>query len=141
MIALGHPKLAALNARRDASPNGPGHFHVLDADRRVRITLDGETVAESDRAVALKEVGMTVYDPVYYVPRADAAMDRLRPVAGKTTHCPIKGDATYFALAGGSSEWVAWSYEAPLDFSAPIAGLVAFDAARVVIEVHPSPQP
>ena len=38
------------------------------------------------------------YKPVFYVPRADADMSLLTPT-DHHTHCPYKGDASYFSIA------------------------------------------
>ena len=50
-----------------------------------------------------------------------------------TTHCPYKGDASYFTLTvdGRVSENAAWSYEAPYPAMAEIAELLAFYPGRV----------
>lgn len=138
MITLDHPELAAVNARRAASPNGPGHFFLTEKGRGVRIRLGNVLLAETDRAVGLKEVGRTVYDPVFYVPRADVAMGQLIPVPGLTTHCPVKGDASYFALTGDDADWIAWSYETPLPYAEVIYSLLAFDTSRVTLEITPT---
>lgn len=139
MIAPDPPELAAVDARRAESPNGPDHFFLTEAGRGVRVHLGGVRLAESTRAVALKEVGRVVYDPVFYVPREDVAMGRLVAAPNLSTHCPVKGDASYFALLGDEAEWIAWTYEAPLAYAEAIRGLVAFDAARVTLEVLPTP--
>ena len=46
----------------------------------------------------------------------------------KTSHCPHKGDASYFSIItkNGSIENVAWSYEAPQESVAKIKGHLAF---------------
>ncbi|MEO0556789.1 MAG: DUF427 domain-containing protein [Bacteroidota bacterium] len=138
MIAVDHPELAAVNARRATSPNGPGHFFLTEKGRGVRIRLDHMLLAETDRAVVLKEVGRTVYDPVFYVPREDVAMGQLVPVPSLTTHCPVKGAASYFALAGEDAPWIAWSYETPVPYAEAISGLLAFDTSRVTLEIAPT---
>lgn len=98
---------------------------------RVRI-LHGDTVlADTARALRLEETG---YPPVFYIPRADVAMPHLNPFA-RRTHCPFKGDASYWSLGGSvETEPLAWSYEAPFDEAQGIAGHIAFDADRVRIE-------
>ena len=46
----------------------------------------------------------------------------------KTTHCPHKGDASYFSIANKSSvtENAAWSYEDPKEDVAELTGYLAF---------------
>ncbi len=100
------------------------------SERRVRVELDGRVLAESDRAVALDETGLPTR---YYLPRADVRMELLTPSA-TTSHCPFKGDATYFSAAGADDAF--WVYEAPSEDDAqPIAGLLAPWPGRVEVIV------
>jgi uncharacterized protein (DUF427 family) len=50
-----------------------------------------------------------------------------------TTHCPYKGDASYYSIqAGGErSRDAVWTYEAPFEAMAQIKGYVAFYPDRV----------
>lgn len=94
----------------------------------------GNVYGETSEALELAEGDLP---PVIYVPRRDIAMaffDR----TDRSTHCPHKGDATYFTLDTRSQllENVAWSYEAPLPEVAAIAGHLAFDTSRVTVERH-----
>jgi uncharacterized protein (DUF427 family) len=78
---------------------------------RVRVTFNGEVVADSREAIRLEE---GAYPPVYYVPRKDVKMERLIRTS-HTSHCPHKGDATYYSLANGrTARNAVWSYEQPL---------------------------
>jgi uncharacterized protein (DUF427 family) len=77
---------------------------------------------------------------VQYIPRADVDMALLTR-SDHTTHCPYKGDASYFSIpAGGDrAENAVWSYETPHEAVAAIAGHVAFYPNRVeAIEVTPA---
>ncbi|WP_157961569.1 DUF427 domain-containing protein [Acuticoccus kandeliae] len=103
----------------------PDHKIVLDAGPTpVTITLGEEIVAATTAAVILREDG---YPARAYVPPADISAG-LAPTA-KTTHCPFKGDTTYYSLTIGphTLENAAWSYDRPYDEMAPIRGYVAFD--------------
>ena len=119
--------------------SGPGYAEHPDhtvatepASGRVRVTRGKLTLADTDQAVMLREKG---YDPVAYIPREHVAMDAMEPAA-KSTHCPFKGDASYFTITGGGEPVAAgaWSYETPYDEVDGIAGHIAFDAAHVSIE-------
>lgn len=84
----------------------------------------GAVLGESNQALELEEEG---HSPVIYFPRADIAMAFLDP-GSKTSHCPKKGDATYYSIANKSSvsENVVWSYENPTEAVAAIKGYLAF---------------
>ena len=98
--------------------------------RRVRVELAGQVLAQSDRAVELDETGLPTR---FYLPRNDVRMDLL---TGSETesHCPFKGDATYFSAPG--SEDAFWVYEEPSEPDAlPIAGMLAPWPGRVEVRV------
>lgn len=105
----------------------PGHrIETRLAGVRVRVTFKGEVIADSREAIMLEE---SRYPPVYYLPRKDVKMDRLRRTA-HSTHCPFKGDASYFSLVNGPENAV-WSYEQPYDEMGVIKDLLAFYPDKV----------
>jgi uncharacterized protein (DUF427 family) len=109
---------------------GPDHpITIAPAARRVRVSFAGQTIADSTRALVLKEAG---YRPVFYIPRADADMGALTPTDHRT-HCPYKGDASHFSLLvdGRSAENAVWSYEQPYPAMAAIKDHLAFYPDRV----------
>jgi uncharacterized protein (DUF427 family) len=109
---------------------GPDHpITITPTPQRVRVLLGGQVVAETTRALTLREAQ---YPPVQYIPREDAAMALLRP-SPRSTHCPYKGDASYYSIeAGGKrAENAAWSYENPFPAMAEIKGHLAFYPDRV----------
>ena len=118
-------------------PDAERHFFVLKpVAQTVIVRLKDETIATSDKAQWLLESGKTLYAPVIYMPPQDVSI-ALSRVPG-TTHCPLKGDATYFIREGdGRIQKIAWSYEEPLPFSRSIAGLIAFDPAIVSFQLSP----
>lgn len=95
---------------------------------RVRVTFKGETIADSRDAIMLEE---SKYPPVYYLPRKDVRMDRLVRSSHRT-HCPFKGDASYFSLKNGPENAV-WSYEQPYDEVGVIKDRLAFYPDKVEI--------
>jgi len=97
---------------------------------RVQVKLHGELIADSRNALAMKEGD---YPVVYYVPRGDVKMDRLVRTSHRT-HCPFKGDASYYSIADGPENAV-WSYEQPYDEMRAIEGLLAFYPDKVEIAV------
>jgi len=87
-----------------------------------------EVIANTHDAVELQEDfgegKKTVSPVVYYMPRKDVQMDRLVR-SNHTTHCPFKGDASYFSMKDGPENAV-WSYEAPYDEMTAIKERLAF---------------
>lgn len=105
--------------------DGPAHaLYLEDSPRRVRVVVAGEVVAESTRAKLLHETGLM---PVYYVPEDDVR-DEVLVATDHTTHCPFKGDASYWTIQVGDDvrENVVWSYPQPLEGAPQLAGLRAF---------------
>jgi uncharacterized protein (DUF427 family) len=117
----------------------PGPDHPIDiaptADH-VTVRYRGAVVADTRRALELREAS---YPPVLYVPWADV-LPRHYERTDRHTHCPYKGDASYFSLIAGDAraENAAWSYQAPYPAVAQIAGHVAFYAGKVDIERRPA---
>ncbi|MFX6949659.1 DUF427 domain-containing protein, partial [Acinetobacter baumannii] len=70
---------------------------------------------------------------IVYFPPADVAFDKLVPVDAKTTHCPYKGDARYWASVDAPDVPIAWGYDQPYPEVATITGYVAFYADAVTI--------
>ncbi len=109
---------------------GPDHPIAISHNaKRVRVVFAGEVIADTTRALTLQEAS---YPPVQYIPRADVVMKLLAPTT-HASHCPYKGDASYFSIAAGGkmAENAVWSYEQPYPAMAEIAGYLAFYPSRV----------
>ncbi|HZP70250.1 MAG TPA: DUF427 domain-containing protein [Pseudolabrys sp.] len=109
---------------------GPDHpITIARAGRHVRVLFGGRVVAETENALTLKEAS---YNPVLYIPRADADMSLLAPTDHRT-HCPYKGDASYFSVKvdGRTAENAVWSYERPYPAVAEIREHLAFYPDRI----------
>jgi uncharacterized protein (DUF427 family) len=106
-----------------------GHPITIEPNpKRVRIVFDGRVVADSTRALTLKEATLP---PVQYIPREDADMSLLERTAHKT-HCPYKGDAAYYSIrVQRAAENAVWTYEEPYREVAAIKGHLAFYPDRV----------
>jgi len=127
-------------------PRDPYHrIDVLTTFRRVRVSLDGELLAESERAVALFESNLP---PRWYLPPEDVLAE-LEP-SGTVTRCPYKGIASYHSVRvarapadpdgrepgrDGSGTDLIWFYPEPLPEVGRIAGLLCFFNERVDIEL------
>ena len=120
-----------LDAWYDEDEQVHGHlrdpFHRVDVRRSSRVAFvdaRGERVAESSRAMILSETGLP--NRVYF-PREDVAASVLSPTE-TSTHCPYKGEASYWSLkvGGETIEDAGFSYEMPFDDATRIAGHVCF---------------
>jgi uncharacterized protein (DUF427 family) len=102
--------------------------------KRVRVIFDGEVIGDTQAAIALQEAD---YPVGYYIPRSDVRMDLMRRT-DHSSHCPFKGDASYWTLetSGKSAENAVWSYETPFDEAEVINGYLSFYGSKVdAIEV------
>jgi uncharacterized protein (DUF427 family) len=105
-----------LNSRID----GPAHLLYFEPyERHMRAVLDGETVIDTTGGMLLYESNI---GPVLYVPEADVRSDLLTRT-DHTTHCPFKGDATYWSV--GEAENAIWGYEQPIESAEWLRGYVA----------------
>lgn len=119
---------------RAARAAGAHRISTSPSGRHVRVEHDGVVLAESRRAVELHETGLPTR---YYLPREDVRTDLLEPSA-TTSHCPFKGDATYFSAPGAPDAF--WVYEAPDQPDAePVKGLLAPWPGRVDVLVDGEP--
>ena len=111
------------------NPASDHPIEISPEPRRVRVVAGGQVLAQTTRALSLREAS---YPAVLYIPREDARMDFLRP-SGHRTHCPYKGDASYFSicLPTGLEPDAVWSYEQPFPAVSAIAGHLAFYPNRV----------
>jgi uncharacterized protein (DUF427 family) len=108
------------------------HITITPSEATWIIRADGAILAETRAALELREGS---HPPVVYIPREDVAMPLLERSATATT-CPHKGQASYFSFVGpdGKVRDAAWSYEAPREDVAEIAGHLAFYPDRVTVQ-------
>src|SRR5436309_8138925 len=76
--------------------------------KRIRVLVGAETIADTRRAMMLHEGG---HQPIYYFPPDDVRSDLLEP-SDHHTHCPKKGEASYYTIRAGDRvvENGAWYY-------------------------------
>lgn len=116
-------------------PTPEGYITLTANPRRVRARFENHVIADTASALVLQEGD---YPAVQYFPREDVDTAFLSKTE-KTTHCPHKGDASYYSIFinGDLSENCAWSYEAPIAGMEAIAGRIAFYPDKVdVYEVE-----
>lgn len=112
---------------------GPDHpITITPTPRRVRVTAGDIVIAETTKALTLKEAR---YPAVQYVPREDANMALLERT-DRVTHCPYKGDASYYSIKadGKTLDNAIWTYETPFPAMTEITGHLAFYPDKVKIE-------
>jgi uncharacterized protein (DUF427 family) len=108
---------------------GPDHPITIEpAQGRVVVRAGGVVIADTAHALELREAS---YKPVLYIPRGDAKMEHYARTP-HSTHCPYKGDASYFDLPGAPN--AVWSYETPFPAMAAIKDHLAFYPQHVTIE-------
>ncbi|OAJ57981.1 hypothetical protein A6V36_03240 [Paraburkholderia ginsengiterrae] len=109
---------------------GPDHpITVEPAKARVIIKVAGKVIADTDKALVLRE---SSYPAVYYIPRHDVEMTLLERT-DHTTYCPYKGDCAYYSIPLGGERTVnaVWTYESPYAAVKEIAQHLAFYPDRV----------
>ena len=101
------------------------------AGHKIRAMFGGRVLADSSRVLVMQETRLPL---VFYFPRADVDMQLFTKTA-RRTHCPFKGDASYwtFNVGGTSVENAAWSYDAPYDEALDVKEYLAFrwDAVEI----------
>ena len=113
-------------------------FHRIDAlrtSRHVRVSLNGEPLADTKNAVALFETRLPTR---WYIPRTDVIAEVARNDEHRTT-CAYKGHATHWDAGGERA--IAWSYELPLNDAMPVRSMLCFYNERVDIDVDGERQP
>ena len=77
----------------------PGYRITFEeSPRRVRASFAGETIVDARHARLLHE---TKHIPVYYFHKDEVRMD-LFEATDHHTHCPFKGEASYWTLRAGN---------------------------------------
>ncbi len=112
-LTFGAGPLATEPAELNFEIDAPRHrLFFQEYPRRIRALLDGHTVLDTARGRLLHESNLL---PRFYFPIADLDRDMLVE-SDHTTHCPFKGDATYWHLRVGDrlEENAVWRYEQPI---------------------------
>lgn len=99
--------------------------------RRVRALFADHVIADTDDALLVREGRLA---PVYYFPVEDVEMGYLGR-ADRQTHCPLKGDASYYSIKMHSqiAENAVWAYEEPTPSAETLRGRLAFDTDQVEV--------
>jgi uncharacterized protein (DUF427 family) len=112
----------------DIDAAAPPHIiYIEDVPQRLRAVFNGETVLDTRRAKVLYESNIPGQ---WYVPAEDVRSDLLTPT-DTSTHCPFKGDASYWSLTVGdrTDSDVVWAYpEAPSENNGVIEAIRGMQA-------------
>jgi uncharacterized protein (DUF427 family) len=102
---------------------------TVHSSRHVRIEVDGQVVAETNRPVVLYETGLPTR---YYIPKLDVRMELLE-ATHTVTHCPYKGAASYWSLRVGDQTYkdYVWAYPRPIAEIPKIENLLCFYNEKV----------
>jgi uncharacterized protein (DUF427 family) len=92
---------------------------VTPSDKHVQATWNGAVIADSDRTIMV--------EGNHYFPPDTVSREYLQD-STESSHCPWKGDASYYDLivAGERNPGAVWYYPEPYDAAAPIRDYVAF---------------
>jgi uncharacterized protein (DUF427 family) len=106
-----------------------GHrITVEQGSEHVRVVRDGQVLAESRRPLLLRETGLPVR---YYLPPEDVRIELLAP-SDSSTHCPFKGDASYWSRPDAPD--LVWAYLDPKPEVAAIKGHFCFYDTEVLTD-------
>jgi uncharacterized protein (DUF427 family) len=112
---------------------------VLTTDQHITISLGGEVLAETDRALAVFETSLPTR---WYLPIEDVRA-ALTP-SDATSRCPYKGEAHYYSVTvpeGQDGHDLVWYYPDPYDEVRRVKDLVCFFNEKVDIELDGERQP
>jgi uncharacterized protein (DUF427 family) len=122
------------DAQAFGHPRDPYHrIDVYPTARHVRVSFDGELLAESTRALMLVEAALP---PRFYLPPQDVRMELLVRSPTKT-RCAYKGSASYWHVRAGDrlEEDLVWTYKEPQHDALPVRDLLCFYNERVDLEL------
>ncbi|PBC02067.1 DUF427 domain-containing protein [Mesorhizobium sp. WSM3860] len=101
----------------------------------VTVSAGDVVIARSTRARLLSE---PPYPAVFSIPFDDIDFGKLARTE-HSTHCPYKGDASYWSVlpAGDSGRDAMWAYEQPFDEMVEIRDHGAFYTSKVTVDTKP----
>ena len=108
---------------RIVNPTNDNHFADIDEiNEKFNKVIDGESVCDAPSYFRITEkAGERPHGQTVYVDRKNVNMGLLKK-EDKSTHCPLKGDATYYSYNGRE---VAWSYETVLPSADALLDLIS----------------
>jgi class 3 adenylate cyclase/uncharacterized protein (DUF427 family) len=114
-----------------AASSDPQDYEIrfLPSAKRIRVEFNGTRIVDSSHAIIVHETRMP---PAYYFPADEVRADLLQKTDFRT-HCPFKGNASYWNLKVGDqvAENAAWAYEEPYREAEKIRGYLSFYRNKV----------
>jgi len=92
------------------------------AGQKISVIHGDVVLAVSEHVIVVHEQGHT---PVLYFPRGDVRLG-LSVALEKMSHCPRKGDASYYEFVGPNGSAIAWTYADPIPVAALLKDYIAF---------------
>ena len=129
-LTIGNGPLGGRPPASNYAFESPAHKILFAPDpRRLRAFVGETLVLDTTGMHLLHETGIL---PVPYVPLADIDADLVERT-DTTTHCPFKGDASYWSLRVGDDvrEDAVWAYEEPVEQASWLRGFAALYFDRV----------
>jgi uncharacterized protein (DUF427 family) len=124
-LTLGDGPLSGSPPDTNYGLDGPAHKLMFsEFPRRVRGRVNDATVVDTTRGRLMHETGLL---PVFYAPVEDVDHDLLAETE-HSTHCPFKGDASYWSVRVGEREVdnAIWWYPDPIDAASWLKGYAGF---------------
>ncbi|MEE9416935.1 MAG: DUF427 domain-containing protein [Acidimicrobiales bacterium] len=106
---------------------------IIEASRRVEVTVGGVLVAATDRPRLVTETGLPGR---WYIPRIDINLGLLQPSPTQSS-CGYKGQAKWWNVAIEGHDVVAnaaWGYQRPVPTASKLASLICFFAEKEAVE-------
>lgn len=115
----------------------PNPYHRIDCrptQRRLRVTVGGEQLVDTDDTIILFETGLA---PKLYVAAHHVRTDLLQ-LSDTVTYCNYKGYTRYWSFVNGTTriDDVAWTYDEPLPESQLIKGMFSFEPSVVTVDAE-----
>ncbi|MEM7215166.1 MAG: DUF427 domain-containing protein [Pseudomonadota bacterium] len=111
----------------------PDHkLEITPFEGHVSVSIDGQEIAKTDRALMLAEAD---YPVVFYVPLG-VIPEKMLAESDHKTWCPFKGHASYYHLTheGDTRENAIWTYRNPFDEAMSIRDYVAIYPSAASVE-------
>ena len=106
-----------------------GHYAELEnSDLTYQVLYKNEVILESNQVIILKEYydGMGLPAVIYFPGSSLSELNISR--TDLSSHCPIKGDASYWSYQGAESG--IWSYDNPIQDLDQIKAHFGFDKGK-----------